>query len=534
VISSGEYTDVLRTWWLSDLSGALIVAPAILTWAGARPWRLGRRQVIEAAALLAAVVLLAELPSQRDVPYVVFPALIYAALRFGPPGAATAVLVTAALTVWNTAHNAGPFVRASIDDSLLSTQLFLATAALTSLVLAAVTAERARAGSALGESERSTRALAAEQEGLRRIATLVASDVPARALFTHVTEQVGRLLGATSASLVRYDSDTRATIVGGWTERGETDFPVGSVLPLDGETVIVRVRRSGQPERIDYAGAGGALAERLRSLGYSSSVAAPVRVSSRLWGVLVASAHRREDLPDGTEQRLSDFADLVALALANAQAREMLAASRARIVAAGDDARRRLERNLHDGAQQRLVAVALQIRLVTSQLDHRESGAREGLKRAGAELDEALKELRELARGIHPAVLTDRGLGPAVAALAGRSAVPIEVRAIPDDRLPAQVEVAVYYLIAEAITNVTKYAAASSVAVTVSHGDDGTFVEVSDDGVGGADPAAGSGLRGIADRVEALGGRLDVSSPQGGGTRLTARIPRRAQDHSPV
>jgi len=302
-------------------------------------------------------VLLAEVPSQRDVPYVVFPVLIWAALRFGPRGAATAVLVAASLTVLNTAHNAGPFVRESITGSLHSTQLFLAAAALTSLVLAAVTAERARADAALRTKEERLRSIVVEQTALRRIATSVAADSPPAELFAEVTEAVGRLLGAPNASVVRYEDDARATIVGAWPEQSDDEWPVGSSLPLDGDTVIVRVRRSREPERVDgYERVGGALAERLRALGYGSSVAAPVRVAGRLWGVVVASARAPEDLPVGAERRLCDYADLVAQALANADAHEKLAASRARIVEAGDAERRRLERNLHDGAQQRLVA----------------------------------------------------------------------------------------------------------------------------------------------------------------------------------
>jgi PAS domain S-box-containing protein len=664
VITRSDFVEVWRTWWLSDFSGALVVTPVILSWANPAPFRLARREAIEGVVVLAVLVALAELPSQRDVPYVVFPVLIWAALRFGPRGAALSLLVASSLTVLNTAHNAGPFVRESITDSLLSTQLFLATAALTALVLAAVTAERATAAAALraneerlqsvvgsmaeglvvrdargvitecnavaeqitglsrerllgrrpadvmapavderGErlssdrllgdrslkdgasdaglvarvtrpdgttawvsvssgpvrdvagrpegvvttlsditerreseerliaSERATRTLAAEQFAMRRIATLVAADAPPRALFAQVTEEVGRLLGAPSARVVRYEGDTRATIVGGWTEDGG-GLPVGSQIPLDGDTAVARVRRSGNPERVDgYEGMEGELAERLRARGYRSSVAAPVRVGGSLWGVLVASAHHSDELHEGAERRLCDVAELVAHSLANADAREMLAASRARIVEAGDSERRRLERNLHDGAQQRLVALALQLRLIRSRINRGDHGtASRELDGASVELREALDELRELARGIHPAVLTERGLEPAVAGLAARSPVPVEVVAVPAERLPPAVEAAVYYIIAEAITNVAKYAHATHVAVAVRSAPDSTLVEVSDDGVGGADPAAGSGLRGIADRIEALDGRVRVTSPAGEGTRIRAEIPRGPRD----
>ncbi len=204
---------------------------------------------------------------------------------------------------------------------------------------------------------------------------------------------------------------------------------------------------------------------------------------------------------------------------------EDLAASRARIVTAGDVERRRLERNLHDGAQQRLVTIALSLRLALAKLEADPVAARAILGDAGDELTVALDELRELARGLHPAVLADRGLRAAVEMLAGRAPVVVEIDEVPDERLPEPVEAAAYYLIAEALTNVAKYAGASTARIRVATNASGVIVEVSDDGVGGADPANGSGLRGLADRVEALGGALQVQSPAGGGTSLRAEIP---------
>jgi signal transduction histidine kinase len=532
---------VWRTWWLSDFCGAIVVTPVFLAWARGWPRGLSRARLLEGSVLIIALVLLAELPSQRDVPYVVFPTLIWAALRFGPPGASVAVLIAASLTVWNTAHNAGPFVRESITDSLLSTQLFMATAALTALMLAAVTAERERAGAALRRdverrrateqalvaSEQATRRLADEQMALRRIATLVAAEAAPSAVFEQVTTEVGHLFGVPSARVVRYEESDRATIVGGWAaDPNFPGLPVGAQVPLDSDTVIVRVRRSGEAQRVtDYAGIAGELAERLRNVGFRASVAAPVRVGGRIWGALVASAREAADLPEAAEERLAAFAELVAQALANADAHEKLAASRARIVEAGDAERRRLERNLHDGAQQRLVTLAVNLRLVESRLPPDAHDARKLLGEAQERLGEALLELRELARGIHPAVLTDHGLGPAVDALASRSSVPVEVTDVPEDRLPSPVEAAAYYIVAEAVTNVAKYADASVVTVAVRPNGDHMVVEVTDDGVGGADPASGTGLRGIADRVEALHGRLRISSPAGSGTTITAEIP---------
>jgi signal transduction histidine kinase len=512
VIATDELGEVYRTWTLSDASGVLVVAPALLTWAASGLRGFDRRRLVEGGVLLVVLLLLAELPSQRDVPYVVFPALLWAALRFGPRGAATATLIVCSITVWNTAQNEGPFVRDSLTDSLVATQLFIATSAITSLLLAAMTAERA--------------ALADEQAALRRVATLVAGDAAPSRVFAQVTEEVGRLLGLPGANVMQYDGVRSVTVVGAWSAHGPPRFPVGERLDLDGDTVVARVVRSGEAARVErYEHASGELATRVLSAGYRAAVAAPVNVGGRLWGVLAAASTSADPLPADIEQRLVDFADLVAQALANADAYEKLAASRARLVEVGDAERQRLERNLHDGAQQRLVSVALELSMAAGKLEKDPAAASELLATAQADLARGLDELRELARGIHPVVLTERGLGPALDALVARAPVPVEVTALPDERLAAPVEAAAYYVVAEAITNVAKYAHASSATVSIGRANATATVTVADDGIGGANPASGTGLRGLAARVEALNGRLDVDSPRGGGTRITAEIP---------
>jgi signal transduction histidine kinase len=526
VVGADEFGRVFRTWILSDASGVLVLAPAALTWAAMGLRGIRRSDVAEGAVMLVVLVVVAELAPQRDVPYIVFPVLLWAALRLGPRGAATAIVVVCSITVWNTAQEDGPFVRDSITDSLLATQLFIATAALTSLFLAAMTAERTQAARALAVSEAAQRELADEQTALRRVATLVASEAPPSRVFEQVTEEVGRLLGLPGATVVQYQPGHTATVVGGWSEDGRLPLPLGTSLDLDGDTVVAKVLRTGAAQRLErYDMVSGNLAETLRSSGYRAAVAAPVTVAGRLWGALVAATTSDEPLPDGLERRLCDFADLVGQALANADARERLAASRAELVAVGDAERRRFERNLHDGAQQRLVSVALELGMVGAKLEDDPGTARELLSTAQDDLARGLEELRELARGLHPVLLTERGLGPALDALLARAPVPVEIAELPEERLDGSVEAAAYYVVAEAITNVAKYAQASHATVSVTQSNGRATVTVRDDGVGGADPAAGSGLRGLAARVEALGGRLDVNSPPEQGTLIKAEIP---------
>jgi signal transduction histidine kinase len=519
VITRAEFGSVFRTWWLSDFSGALVFAPLLLVWASRRSWRIPRLQLAEGALLLAVLIALIEVPSQQDVPYIVFPVLIWAALRFGSLGAATAVAVASSVAVWNTAQGSGPFVRASITHSVLASQLFVAVAAVTSLVLAAVSAERS-------VSAEAQRELTAEQAALRRIATLVASEAASQRVFEQVTEEAAKTLGASAASLARFEPDNTVTFVGAWSESGALAFPVGSSTRLDWAGVLAAVQETGEPQRIDrYDELAGPIVKRMTSFGYGSATAAPIRVGGEVWGALVAAGARDAPLPGDAEHRLLDFAELVAQALANADAYRKLADSRARIVEATDSERRRLERNLHDGAQQRLVSVALRLQLVKTALKRNSPKAESLLGEAEAELERALGELRELARGIHPASLTTLGLRLALVGLVNRAPVPVEVTRIPEERLPEPIEVAIYYFVAEATTNVAKYAQATHATVAVDRSNGIVNVVVTDDGVGGADPKNGTGLVGLTDRIEALGGRLHIESEPGRGTRLSAEIP---------
>jgi PAS domain S-box-containing protein len=374
-------------------------------------------------------------------------------------------------------------------------------------------------------ADRALRLLADEQAALRRVATAVAAEVEQEQLFALVTVEVGRLLDADRANIMRYEDDGTATAVGTWSRDAAVYLTPGTTLVLDGDFATALVRRTERPAKVDsFEDLTGTTARQMRALGIRAGVAAPLSFAGRLWGALTASTVRPEPFPEGAEQRLASFADLAAQALANAHARQELAASRARIVEAGDAERRRLERNLHDGAQQRLVATSVAVRLAARRVQASPE-LRALLDNAGDELGLALEELREIARGLHPATLTDHGLRAAIEALAARAPVPVRVDMALAERLPEAVEAAAYYVVAETLTNVAKYAEASEAHVRVARVDGYARVEVSDDGVGGADASAGTGLCGLADRVEALGGRLAVTSPVGQGTQVRAELP---------
>jgi PAS domain S-box-containing protein len=373
------------------------------------------------------------------------------------------------------------------------------------------------------ENERSLQRLADEQTALRRVATAVAAEIAPQRLFGLVAEEVGRALNARIANIVRFNADATGVVVGAWSN-DTTEVPVGTVIPLEGETTSARIWRTGRPARVDtFDRVTGDLAKMLRERGVRAAVGAPIMLAGRLWGAVIISTARPEPFPPGAEQHVANFADLASQALANAQTREQLAASRARIVEAGDAERRRLERNLHDGAQQRLIATSLNVRLAARRAEDPELRAL--LDGAGDELALALEELRELARGLHPAILSDHGLLAAVEALAQRAPLPVDVDVALETRLPEPVEAAAYYVVAEALTNVAKYAQATQARVRVHCALGMALVEVADNGVGGARESGGSGLRGLVDRVEALGGRLSLASPVGRGTTVRAELP---------
>jgi signal transduction histidine kinase len=378
--------------------------------------------------------------------------------------------------------------------------------------------------SSLQRSQSELGNLLEEQAALRRVATLVAGGTPPEKVFPAVNEEVARLLDFDGTRLMRYEADETASIVASWGE--PTIVPAGTRIPLDGRSIGSLVRSSGGPARIEgYDDVPGAVAEIAREGGVRWAVGAPITVEGRLWGAMGAFSTADKPLPAGIELRLADFTDLVGTAIANTQARADLTASRARVVAATDDIRRRIERDLHDGTQQRLVSLALVVRNTQASVADTQPQLEGELADVADGLVAALDDLREISRGIHPALLASGGLGPALRGLARRSPLPVELDINLDGRLPDSVEVAAYYVVAEAVTNAAKHARPTAIWVAADVVDGRLRLTVRDDGIGGADPATGSGLIGLTDRVEALGGTITVHSPPGAGTTLQVWVP---------
>jgi signal transduction histidine kinase len=366
-------------------------------------------------------------------------------------------------------------------------------------------------------------ALAEEQAALRRVATLVAEGAEPAAVFEAVAAETQALIGADGVSLSRYEPAEHVVVVA-HTGANAARVPPGTRLHHEGHNLTSIVRRTERPARLEQFGnLDGVIGELAEEFGVGASVGVPIVVDGRLWGATIAVWLGNASPPPDTEARMSQFAGLLDTAIANADSRDQLTASRARLVTAGDEARRHVVRDLHDGAQQRLVHAIVTLKLA-------QRSFREGDGKAESLVGEALKhaqqgnaELRELAHGILPAVLTRGGLGAGVNALVTRLDLPVHVE-VPADRLQADIEASAYFIVAEALTNVVKHAHATRAEVRASVGDGLLRIDIRDDGSGGADPA-GHGLVGMNDRVTALGGRLQIESPEGGGTRVTVALP---------
>jgi signal transduction histidine kinase len=377
----------------------------------------------------------------------------------------------------------------------------------------------------LAASEARARKLAEEQAGLRRVATLIAEGPAPTEVFDAVIAEVGQLLGAAQIGLARYENEHEISVLA---IRGQSNeiLRSGVRLPLDGDSVNARILRTGRSARLNFAEEGsGSIAEVLRPDGVNATVGAPIVVDGAVWGMIGASWRGDDQPPADAEERLAQFAELLATAVSNAAMRGELAASRARVIAAADESRRRIERDLHDGAQQQLVTLAVALQRAQAKIPSALDELRADVGRVADGLTGAVNELRDLSRGIHPAILTEGGLSPALKALGRRSPVRVKLDMGFEHRLPDQVEVAAYYTVSEALTNASKHANAARVWVSLRVEDDMLLLSVRDDGVGGADASRGSGLTGLRDRIEALGGRIQIESQTGSGTVIAAEIP---------
>lgn len=365
--------------------------------------------------------------------------------------------------------------------------------------------------------------LTTEQAALRRIATLVARGAPPEELFSAVAEEVAALFQADTAYVGHLEPDGSLTVLAIW-GAGAVAVHAGDRREVPPGTAAATVLASARPARTDADGRTASGTEHsTRRPEAQSNVATPIVVDGHLWGVIGAS--RRARLSRDSERRLLNFTEVVATAIADAESRSELAASRARIVAASDETRRQVERDLHDGVQQRLVSLALEVRAAQSALPRDLRDVQDELSEIVIGLNGALDELREIARGIHPAMLSEGGLAAALKTVARRSPVPVALDVRVDRELSDGVGVAAYYAVSELATNTAKHAHASRLDVAVTSADGTLNILVRDDGIGGADPAGGSGLVGLRDRIEALGGTISVRSPRGAGTAVEVALP---------
>ncbi|GIH47537.1 Histidine kinase [Microbispora rosea] len=394
---------------------------------------------------------------------------------------------------------------------------------------AALVAARGReaVACALAASRDELARVAEEQAALRRVATLVARGVSPTEIFNAVAGEMGLIVNADHTAIERYEPDRTVVLMSSWSaSSGGGPPPVGARRRLHEDGLSALVLRSGQTGRIMVdERTAGELGRWARDEENGVAIGGPILVEGRLWGVMIAFFRGVERQPEGVEERMQDFTELVVTAISNALTRDELAASRARVVAASDETRHRIERDLHDGAQQRLVSLGLQLRMAETAVPPELPELRRQLSHTAEGLALVLEDLRELSRGIHPAILSKGGLGPALKMLARRSSVPVDLRVGVRERLPERVEVAVYYIVSESLTNVAKHAHASLVDIDVHATGGRATVVIRDDGTGGADPAKGSGLIGLSDRVQALDGTIEITSPAGQGTTLTAVIP---------
>jgi signal transduction histidine kinase len=512
-------------WWLGDALGILLVGGGLI--AAATEERRHGRFGGELAALVLASAAAAGAALWWDVwpaGYVPFLFTLVAAWRVGALGVLATAGVAAAVVAEAAASGESLFSATGIgpDAALVYVQVTIGVVVGTALVFVVLLHENAESRAELAASEALARELANEQAALRRVATLVARGASSDELFSAVADEVAGIIDIPVVGVQRYEADGTFTILG---IAGQTRFTVGSRWPVEDDGIAGRILATGRPARKDdYSTLSGPLGRAVREDLMVSTLGVPILVEGGIWGFMIAAARPGKTIPEDVEQRLVRFTELVATAVSNATTRSELLTSRARVVSAADETRRRLERDLHDGIQQWLVALALRARKTASQAGGEES-IRDEVSSLADDLVAVTDELREISRGIHPAILTDAGLDDALKALARRSPVPVDLKVDFEGRYDPTLEATVYYVAAEAITNAAKHARASSVSVRGGRRDGAVELVISDNGVGGADPQGGSGLIGLQDRVDTLGGAISVASPTGAGTTISLQLP---------
>jgi len=491
--------------------------------------------LLAVGSALAAAAGPSKLEAIKIVTLAVWPAatLLIAASMWADPGAPDPLAARKGIVVWIPALAGGAAVAVLVAATFMRvdhTATALAAAALVLVMLRGISelrqeiAARERTEVSLRASEAGYRRVADEQAALRRVATLVARGARPSEVFAAATDEVGRILSADVTWLRRYLPGPAAASIAAFAA-GQR-LPPEEPRPLGGHNIATLVHQTGRPARVQ--GSDWPLRDgKGQVLPITSGVGVPVVVEGSLWGAMAVASSTETPLAPDTEARLAAFTELIAMAIANAEAHDELSASRARVVASADDTRRRIERDLHDGAQQHFVSLALQLRAVQASVPPDQAKLADELGRVATGLKDALADLRELSRGIHPAILAEAGLGPALRALARRSRVPVKLDVRIEDRLPERIEVTAYYILSEALTNAAKHANATVVRVDVDATHSAVRLAVRDDGVGGADPARGSGLLGLYDRVEAAGGTIAIHSPIGEGTELLVELPLR-------
>jgi signal transduction histidine kinase len=365
-----------------------------------------------------------------------------------------------------------------------------------------------------------------EQSALLRVASLVARETPLERLFTHVAEEAARVLGVDATGVMRYLGGERAVVTGVWVQPGQRYLPVNAELDFHrSDSALGRAQTTGLPARFArYDSPRNELSQAMKHLGMRTSVAAPIVPNGVIWGALVATAPDEETLPAGCEHRLTPFAELIGQALTNAFKHAELADSRTRLLEAADETRRRLERNLHEGAHQHVVALALKLRVALGRAAP-DSAEAQVLRDLLDDAIEANNELSELARELHPAVLSERGLAAALQALGARAQLPVMLHALPGRRFAPVIETTAYQMVSEALANAGRHAHATECTLAADDRGDRLVVEVTDDGIGGAEVQADGGLACLSDRATALGGCFRLQSPQGRGTSVRIELP---------